>query len=301
MHTILTTEPSAEYELIDSGGGEKLERYGPVLVSRPDPQALWERRAPERAKGAQAVFGQVPGRRPGWRLAPGLPPRWPVELGGLRFLVKPTSFKHIGLFPEQASNWEWIGERIRGAARPVSVINLFGYTGGATLAAARAGAEVCHVDASKVATAWAHDNARLSGLGEAPIRWIVEDVRSFLKREERRGRRYDGIIMDPPAFGHGPGGELWKIEDDFLKLVSLAFSTLSPNPLFALMNGYASGYSAIAYENNLLPLAERFGGVLESGELTIRESLAGRLLPCGIFARWSAALPPSSDEDSLRG
>jgi 23S rRNA (cytosine1962-C5)-methyltransferase len=167
-----------------------------------------------------------------------------------------------------------------------SVLNLFGYTGGASLAVAKAGAEVCHVDGSKVAINWAKDNAEASGLREKPIRWILDDAVKFVKREIKRGRKYDGIIMDPPTFGHGPGGEMWKIEENFLELLDLCKQVLSDKPLFFLINGYASGYSAIAYENNLLELKKKFGGEIESGELTIEET-GGRLLPCGIFARWS--------------
>jgi len=171
---------------------------------------------------------------------------------------------------------------------PVNVLNLFGYTGGASLACAKAGAEVCHVDGSKAAISWGKDNAAISGLAEKPIRWILDDAQKFVKRELRRGRRYEGIIMDPPAFGHGPNKELWKIEQHFVPLLNDCFSLLADKPLFVLLNGYASGYSSIAYQNNLLPLVDHFGGAIESGELTIVESgKKGRLLPCGIFARWS--------------
>lgn len=306
--TILTTEPSKDYELLDSGDGEKLERYGSVVLSRPDPHANWPKgMAKSKWQMAQARFVRSE-KNARWQMESRCPREWPIELAGLRFLVKPTAFKHVGVFPEQAPNWEWIqqtitssplerGGRGRGVVR---VLNLFGYTGGASLAALQAGAEVTHVDASKVALTWARKNAELSGLGDKPCRWILDDARAFLRREAKRGRRYEGLVMDPPAFGHGPNGELWKIEEHLLDLFSLCRAVLSDDPLFFLVNGYASGYSAIAYQNNLENLSRVAGsrtagqltaGKIEIGELTIRESAPpaggdGRLLPAGIFARW---------------
>lgn len=292
MAIILTTKPSKDYELLDSGDGEKLERYGKVTVSRPDPQALWKKRLPDSVwEKADAIFTREK-EDAGWKIKPGTPERWQIELGGLKFWIRPTSFKHTGIFPEHVGNWDWIREKIQNAEfrmqnHEVNVLNLFGYTGGATLAAAEAGASVCHVDGSKVAVNWARENAELSGLKDKPIRWILDDARDFVKREIKRGRKYDGIIMDPPAFGHGPKRELWKIEDDFLPFLDLCREAMTDKPLFFLINGYASGYSAIAYENNLRGL---FGdeGKIEIGELTIEERDNGRLLPCGIFARWSS-------------
>jgi 23S rRNA (cytosine1962-C5)-methyltransferase len=287
-YLILKTKPSPDYELIDSGEGEKLERYGHFIFSRPDPQALWPKKLSE--KEWQKADGKFlrSAESAGWQIKKEVPGRWQINLAGLDFWIKPTTFKHLGIFPEQANNWEWIRNLVSGAKRKTSVINLFGYTGGATLAAASAGAEVCHLDGSKVAMAWARDNAALSGLDKKPIRWILDDATKFVKREIKRGHRYDGIVMDPPAFGHGPGGELWKIEDNFLELMGMCFKLLSEKPLFFLINGYASGYSALAYENNLLPLTEKHGGKIEAGELAIVEKGSSRLLPCGIFARWSA-------------
>ena len=205
----------------------------------------------------------------------------------VEFFIKPTAFKHTGLFPEQEPNWQWIINNIKMAKRPVSVLNLFGYTGGATLAALSAGAQVAHVDGSKSAITWAKENAVVSGLAGKPVRWILDDAREFVKREIRREVRYDGIVMDPPVFGHGPKKELWKIEDDFLGLMKICGEVLSKSPVFFLINGYSAGYSSIAYENNLSPLVEKFGGEIEKGELAIEESETGRLLPAGIFARWS--------------
>lgn len=283
---ILKTSASHDYELLDSGEGEKLERYGKFILSRPDPQALWHKTllASEWQK-ADAIFIRD-GKKGSWKNKKNIPEKWLVELAGLKFFIKPSAFKHTGLFPEQEPNWQWIIGNIKSAGRPVSILNLFGYTGGAMLAALSAGAEVTHVDGSKSAITWAKDNASASGLAQKPVRWILDDAREFVKREIRRNQRYDGIVMDPPAFGHGPKKELWKIEDDFLGLMKICEEVLSEKPLFFLINGYSAGYSSIAYENNLLPLVKRFGGEIEKGELAIEESLSGRLLPAGIFARW---------------
>ena len=283
---ILITSSEKEYELLDSGEREKLERYGAVTLSRPDPQALWPKRLPEsewEKRDGAFVRAKVDAR---WVFKSGVPEKWTIELGELRFWIRPSAFKHTGVFPEQVSNWKWIGEKIAGAKRTVSVLNLFGYTGGATLAAAKAGAEVCHIDGSRVAIGWARDNAALSGLSEKPVRWILDDALAFVKREVKRGKKYDAIIMDPPAFGHGPKQELWKIETHMLELLSASYAALSDDPLFFLVNGYASGYSALAYKNNLDMLAEKFGGRVSMGELSIKESGSDRLLPAGIFARW---------------
>lgn len=319
----LTTGGSKDYELLDSGGEEKLERYGSFLLARPDPQALWPKHLSE-AEWQKANARYIrQGEKGEWIMKSPNPPSagwrsgWQIEFGGLQFLIKPTSFKHVGLFPEQLSNWEWVTKLIRSSnskisgerkfpadkfARPravaldtlpqpsfasaPAVLNLFGYTGGATLAAASAGAEVCHVDASKTAVAWARENAEASGLADKPVRWIVEDALVFVKREIQRGKRYDGIIMDPPAFGHGPNNELWKIEEDFVELVGLCGQLLSNDPLFFLINGYAAGYSPLAFAYNLEFLTKKYGGSIEYGDLMIAENNSERILPCGIFARW---------------
>jgi len=254
------------------------------------------------------------GTKTKWIIKDKVPKSWNISFGENTFSIRPTSFKHTGLFPEQFPNWQWMeelikvtsssdnfsGPRTRGTGavpdhsklsddsvpNKISVLNLFAYTGGATLACAKAGAEVCHVDASKNAVEWARENAKLSGLENLPIRWIVEDAIIFMKREIKRGRKYDAIIMDPPSFGHGPKDELWKIEENFLELMRLCRELLSERPLFVLINGYTAGYSAIVYENNLKDLMKDFDGHVESGELAIEESDNGRLLPSGIFARW---------------
>jgi len=286
--TILTTKNCADYELLDSGEGEKLERFGKIVLSRPDPQALWRKKlTPAEWKKADGYFTRDENKGD-WSLKPTVPARWEISFADLKFWIKPTAFKHVGIFPEQAPNWDWMRNLIKGRQKveegDIEVLNLFAYTGGATIACAQAGAKVVHVDGSKVALTWARENAELSGLKDKPIRWILDDVRAFVKREIKRGRKYHGIIMDPPAFGHGAENEVWKIEDDFLKLIEDCTQLLADQPLFFLVNGYSAGYSAVAYKNNLLPLIEKFGGEIEVGELTLEEP---RLLPCGIFARWS--------------
>lgn len=287
---ILKTTPQKEYELVDSGHGQKLERYGKFLMVRPDPEALWNKSQNDSLwKNVDLEFIRK-GTSTKWVIKKEVPESWKIEFGNLNFLIKPSSFKHTGLFPEQLPNWDWtrelITENIKN--RQINVLNLFAYTGGATLACAQAGAQVCHVDGSKAAVAWARENAELSGLKDAPIRWIVEDCTAFLKREIKRGNRYDAIIMDPPSFGHGPKDELWKIEVHFLELMNLCREVLSDKPLFVIINGYTAGYSPIAYQNNLTDMMRGHKGHIEIGELTIQESNSDRLLPCGIFARWQA-------------
>ena len=284
----LTTKPSKNYELIDSGMEEKLERYGQVELVRPDPQALWSKTQPEtRWDDVHATFSRE-GREGQWKRIKDIPDAWPIEIGGLTMQIKPTSFKHTGVFPEQAPNWEWIRKTV--ALKPgASVLNLFGYTGGATIAAAQGGAAVTHVDASKTAVSWEKENADLSGVADMPIRWIIEDAITFVEREIKRGNKYDLILMDPPAFGHGPKDELWKFEEHFLALMKLCNELLSEKPLGILINGYAAGYSASAFAYNLEPFAKKYGGNVEYGELTIEESAGKRQLPCGIFARWSTS------------
>lgn len=286
---IIVTAPSSDYELLDSGEGEKLERFGTYVLARPDPQALWHKKLPLADwKKADGQFTNS------WTLRKELPAKWQISFGSLKFWVRPSSFKHVGLFPEQSPNWEWLGSHTK---TDFEVLNLFGYTGGATLAAAQAGAKVVHIDGSKVAISWARENAELSDLQDKPVRWILDDAAAFVRREIKRDRKYQGIVMDPPAFGHGPENELWKIEEHFLGLVDDCFKILTDKPAFFLINGYSAGYSAIAYQNILLPLKEKFGGEIEIGELALEEAgskkqeagSVSRLLPAGIFARWSAA------------
>ncbi len=294
---ILKTSSQPDYELLDSGAGKKLERYGAYVLSRPDPQALWQPLKDRAAwSNADATFVRD-GAKATWRKSKELPASWAMQFGGLVFEVRPTSFKHTGIFPEHLPNWEWMKQQLthplplskRGGTTTTApkVLNLFGYTGGASLACAAAGAEVTHVDGSKMAITWARRNQELSGLNDAKIRWILDDAMLFLKREIKRGTTYDAIVMDPPAFGRGPKGEVWKIEEQFTDLMNLCQGVLSDRPLFFLINGYASGYSPIAYQNAMKFLTDAHGGTIETGELAIEESATGRLLPCGIFARWA--------------
>jgi 23S rRNA (cytosine1962-C5)-methyltransferase len=296
---ILILEAQKDYELIDSGEGEKLERLGNVVMARPDPQALWLRAHAGAWETADVRYVRTGPKTGEWQKlsekAKSLPESWEIEFGGLHFEVYLSSFKHTGLFPEQKPNWEWLEEKIGKAKEnkksnseeAITILNLFGYTGGASLACARAGAHVTHVDSSKSSITAANKNSELSGLKDKPVRWILEDAFAFVQKEIRRGKKYDGIIMDPPSFGHGTKGEVWKIEKQFTDLVSDCMKLLSDAPILFLINGYASGYSPIAYMNNILALKEKFGGEIEYGELAIEESRAKRLLPAGIFARWA--------------
>lgn len=281
----LVTHAQNEYALRDSGNGEKLERFGAYTLARPDPSALWEKNLPNSEWKKADGYYERKGKSGVWHLESRVPKEWSIQFGGLTMLVRPTSFKHVGLFPEQLLNWQWTAECIKRAERPISVLNLFAYTGGATLSALHAGASVTHIDSSKSANAWAKENIEASSLSDKPVRIITEDVLVFIKREIKRGVRYDGIIMDPPSFGHGPKNELWKIEENFLTLMKLSRELLSPRPLFFLMSGYAAGYSSYAFAHNLSPLTETFGGVVEHGELALEEQNSSRVLPCGIYAR----------------
>lgn len=302
---IQITKSSADYELLDCGNGEKLERFGKYILRRPDPQALWQKRLDDTEwKKADARFTRDDDNgngdnKSGWIFKKDLDDKWKIDLANLKFIIKPTAFKHVGIFPEQSQNWTWLDEKVKNALSQeanktdgVEVLNLFGYTGGASLVCAKAGAKVVHIDGSKSAITWGKENAEISDLVQKPIRWILDDARTFVTREIKRERKYDGIIMDPPAFGHGPENELWKIEEHFVNLVSDCFKIMKEKPSFFLINGYSAGYSAIAYENILLQLVEKFGGTVEIGELAIEEvKIEGkyrRLLPAGIFARWSA-------------
>ena len=278
-----------DYELLDCGGGEKLERWGRQILVRPDPQAIWEtdRRNPAwRQAGGRYLRSQSGGGH--WEKNR-LPENWRMRYGELTFQVKPMNFKHTGLFPEQAVNWDFAMERIRSAGRPISVLNLFAYTGGATVACAKAGASVCHVDAAKGMVAWGRENARLSGLESAPIRWIVDDCAKFVEREIRRGRRYDAIIMDPPSYGRGPGGEVWKLEDNLYGFVKLCAGVLSDKPLFVIINSYTTGLapSVLGYLLNLL-VARKYGGKCTWDELGLPVTETGLALPCGATGRWTS-------------
>lgn len=277
-----------EYELLDTSDGLRLERWGGYILSRPDPQVIWRgvKKSPLWKK-ADAVYERVGGG--GNWTKKDVPDSWTVSYGECKFKIKPMGFKHTGLFPEQAVNWDWASSLIREAGRPIKVLNLFAYTGGATVAAAMAGASVCHVDAAKNMVAQAKENAALSGLSDAPIRYIVDDCKKFVEREIRRGNRYDAVIMDPPSYGRGPNGEVWKLEDNIGELIRLTADVLSEKPLFFLVNSYTTGLSPSAMGYMLgLEMKKRFGGHVESDEIGIPVTETGEALPCGSSARWTA-------------
>lgn len=280
----------SDYKLLDSGEGEKLEQIGDIVVRRPDPEALWHKELSSQTwDEAMLSFDRVDSKTGVWKKNNGkvVPDEWKIQHGGLRFIIRPTSFKHVGIFPEQENNWQFIVNTIAGEHEQMSVLNLFGYTGGATIAAAKAGAMVTHVDASKPVIEWAKENAALNGIGENAIRWIVDDALQFVKREVKRGKKYDAIVMDPPAFGRGPDGEVWKIEEQFIELFDACKELLSDTPAFFIISGYASGYSALAFGNCLKQVEEKYGGVTETLELVLMEtSSRSALLPAGVTARW---------------
>ena len=280
-----------DYELLDSSDGERLERWGRYILIRPDPQIIWKKAAQHRAwKNADAIYRRSSSGGGGWSKNT-LPQNWNIkyESLGLTFVLKPMGFKHTGLFPEQAANWEWFSDLIKKAGRPIKVLNLFAYTGGATIAAAKAGASVVHVDAAKGMVAQAKENAALSGLADAPIRYIVDDCKKFVEREIRRGNKYDAVIMDPPSYGRGPSGEVWKIEDSVDELITLTSSILSDDPLFFLVNSYTTGLSPAAMQYIIgLKVQSRYGGKLEAGELGLRTASTSLAIPCGASARWQA-------------
>ena len=276
-----------DYEVIDCSEGEKLERWGDYLLVRPDPQVIWN--TPKTHRGWKKMNGHYHRSSKGggeWEFFD-LPEQWSIHYKELTFNLKPFSFKHTGLFPEQAANWDWFGDRIRNAGRPIKVLNLFAYTGGATLAAAAAGASVTHVDASKGIVAWGKDNAVASGLTDKPIRWLVDDCAKFVAREKRRGNTYDGIIMDPPSYGRGPGGEIWKLEDCIYDLISQCEEVLSDTPLFFAVNSYTTGLSPAVMEYMLkTTLVPRFGGKTSCDEIGLPVSATGGVVPCGATAIW---------------
>ncbi len=310
----LTTLPWADYELHDSGENMKLERFGEVVVARPETQALWAKTKPEAWAQAHAIF-EFRDAKGGWEKLKPMPESWELSRGPIKFLAKLTGFKHVGVFPEQEPNWVWIKDQVKNSmlqqsaakkssgfpsesgqtifsqtpSAPPSVLNLFGYTGIATLAAAHPGAFVTHVDASKQSLDWAHENARLSGIGEDKIRWILDDALAFVKREVRRGAKYDGIILDPPAFGRGAKGEVWKVEEDLPKLLESLKELLSDKPSsFFLLNGYAAGYAPLSFAQAVESVFGPPAGGLEgeSGELRIQEKDSARQIPAGIYVRF---------------
>lgn len=279
-----------DYKLIDAANGEKLEYWGDYLLRRPDPLAAWDKVSEKKLwEKTDATYHRSSSGGGKWQyFNKKLPESWRIKYRELTFNIKPMGFKHTGLFPEQAVNWDWFGELIKNAKKPVRVLNLFAYTGGATVAALNSGAEVVHVDASKGMVSWAKENVIASGLGDAPVRYIVDDVKKFVMREQRRNRQYEAIIMDPPSYGRGPNGEVWKIEDELYSLVSECVKIMSDEPLFFLINSYTTGLSAQTLTNILtMTVKERFGGSIESDEVGLKMHANSLIMPCGISGRWS--------------
>ena len=282
------TENWLDYELLDASNGERLERWGDIILIRPDTQIIWNtKRTDYRWNKAHARYIRSNSGGGHWEYYKKLPETWNIKYGDLGFVIKPMGFKHTGVFPEQAVNWDYAIEKIRNANRPINVLNLFGYTGGATVACLKGGACVCHVDASKGMVNMAKENSVLSGVSDQPVRWIVDDCVKFVNREIRRGRRYDAIIMDPPSYGRGPNGEVWKLETELFPLLELCKQVLSDDPLFFLLNSYTSGLSPAVMEYTLTSvLGEDFGGKVTADEIGLRVSSTNLVLPCGNTAIW---------------
>lgn len=277
-----------EYELIDTSCGERLERWGDKILIRPDPQIIWNTKKENSLwRNAHARYHRSNSGGGKWEQYKHLPEVWNVAYNNITFGVKPMGFKHTGIFPEQATNWDFVKEKIAKSGRTLNVLNLFAYTGGATLACMEAGAKVCHVDASKGMVQWAKENAHLSGLADRPVRWIVDDCVKFVQREVRRGNRYDGIIMDPPSYGRGPGGEIWKLEEQLFPLVELCTSVMSDSPEFFILNSYTTGLSPAVMQYLLgVILKKKYGGEVSADEIGLKVTQTGLVLPCGSTAIW---------------
>ena len=277
-----------DYEILDMANGEKLERWGNVVLIRPDPQIIWKNKSfPEKWNKANARYNRSSSGGGAWKYNSKVPENWQIKYKDLVFNIKPMGFKHTGLFPEQAINWDWMIAKIQNAKREIKVLNLFAYTGGATVACSYAGASVCHVDSSKGMTTWAKENIVSSGLKDRPVRFIVDDVVKFVNREIRRGNKYDGIIMDPPSYGRGTNGEVWKFEDNISDLVELCSKVLSDKPLFFLINSYTTGISSTVLEN-ILRLNIKKDGKFSNGEIGIPMTNSKLILPCGIYGKWES-------------
>ena len=275
-----------DYEILDMANGEKLERWGDVVLIRPDPQIIWNKKEhEEKWKTANAIYNRSKTGGGSWQYKKKMPSEWKIKYKDLTFNIKPMGFKHTGLFPEQAVNWDWMMEKIKSAKRDIKVLNLFAYTGGATVACLSAGASVCHVDSSKGMVSWAKENVISSRLKDRPVRYIVDDVVKFVNREIRRGNKYDAIIMDPPSYGRGAKGEVWRFEDDITDLVELCTKVLSKKPLFFLINSYTTGISAKVLEN-ILKINIKNDGIFESGEVGLPMKDSKLVLPCGIYGKW---------------
>lgn len=277
-----------DYEILDMANGEKLERWGEVILVRPDPQIIWkEKTFPNKWKKVNAVYHRSKSGGGSWEYKQKLPSTWQVKYKSLVFNIKPMGFKHTGLFPEQAVNWDWMMNKIRMSKREIKVLNLFAYTGGATVACLAAGAQVCHVDSSKGMVAWAKENVKSSGLEKKPVRYLIDDVIKFVQREIRRGNTYDAIIMDPPSYGRGASGEVWQFEENLADLVELCAKILSKDPLFFLINSYTTGISSSVLSNLLnLIIQKQYKGTISCGEIGLPMTNSNLILPCGIYGRW---------------
>ena len=278
-----------DYEIIDMANGEKLERWKDIYLIRPDPQIIWKDKIfPEKWKLASAVYKRSASGGGHWDYNKKIPENWQINYKDLTFNIKPMGFKHTGLFPEQAVNWDWMIDKIQKESREIKVLNLFAYTGGATVACSYAGASVCHVDSSKGMVAWAKENLASSNLKAKPVRFIVDDVQKFVNREIRRENKYDAIIMDPPSYGRGTNGEVWKFEDNISDLIKLCTKVLSDKPLFFLINSYTTGISSVVLENILRLNMNKYKGKVSSGEIGLPMKNSELVLPCGIFGRWES-------------
>ena len=282
---MITANNLSEYTILDTGDGEKLENIGGIILQRPDPQVIWDKSNPGLWK-PHAVYDRSASGGGSWRFNKKVPDKWTLNYGSLKFFIRPTGFKHIGIFPEQSANWDFIADNIRTSGKNIRMLNLFAYTGGATLAALDAGAGVVHVDAAKSMNEWAKENAVLSGLGAGDVRYIADDCHKFVLREQRRGNTYDAIVMDPPSYGRS-GNNVWKIEQHLFPLVSDCAKLLSDNPLFFIINSYTTGLSDVVTRNMLaLCVGSRFGGHIESDTLALPQKDSDVFLPCGTTARW---------------
>lgn len=284
-NSLLVADKWTDYEILDCGEGQKLERWGKYVFIRPDPQVIWPKASPEAWENCDAIYRRSSRGGGAWEFKRKLPDSWLISYGRLKFKVRPTGFKHLGLFPEQQVNWDWIMETIGNAKRPVKLLNLFGYTGGATVASAAAGASVCHVDAARGMVQWCRENMALCGMESAKVKYIVDDCFAYVKREIRRGNFYDAVIMDPPSFGRGKKGEIWKLEDNLWELLDLCRQLMASQPLFMLVNAYTANLSPLVLAN-MVGAVLKGGGRIEGGEIGLPVRSDGKILPCGIYCRW---------------
>ena len=284
---MFVTDSWQDYELLDTGNGMKLERWKDIVLLRPDPQVIWDYSRPLNKKNIHAVYTRSSSGGGAWDFYKKVPDKWQISWKDLTFNVRPMGFKHTGLFPEQAVNWDWMRNLISSAKREINVLNLFGYTGGATVACASAGAKVCHVDAAKNMVAIGKENLASSGLADRPVRWIVDDCLKFVQREIRRGNKYDGIILDPPSYGRGPGGELWHLEEMLYPFMQDLVKIMSDEPLFLLLNSYTTGLQPLVLSNVIeKTVAQKFGGKVYAEEVGLRQADSNVILPCGASGRW---------------